>query len=209
MRRILALLVALAVLAGCSDDGGTPSPTSVGAANEVPAAVRKFVARVAEPGAVSFRATYHVVKSLGGETDVEVVASPPSWLVRAGDFVVVGGPRPATCRVQERHCEPGIQEQLLEPIGVFSRFFADSPARALEADARRLGAGRLLLSGRTVAGVALRCAAVPIQGVPAATYCLTPDGVFGFVENTAVRYELTSYEPGDPGEDADPPYPVS
>lgn len=209
MRRILPLLIALTVLAGCSDDGGAPSPTSVGTTKKVPAAVRNFVARVAEPGAVPFRATYRVVKSLGGETDVEVVAAPPGWQVRAGDFVVVGGPDAATCRVQERRCAPGIQEQLLEPIGVFSRFFADAPARALEADTRRSGAGPVEFSTRSVAGTDLRCASVPIEGVVATTYCLTEAGVFGLVENTAVRYELTSYEPGDPGEDAGPPYPIS
>lgn len=198
MRRVVLVLIGLAVLAGCSDDGGSPSPTSVGAGSKVPESVRKFLDPVEEPGTVPFRATYHVVKSLGGESDVEVVATPPSWKITAGDLVVSGGPTPSTCHSAEQRCVAGIREQDLEPVGVFSHFFADAPARALEADARRVGVGRITFSHRNVAGVSVNCAEVPIQDVTASTYCLTAEGVFALVDNTAVHYEITSYTPGDP-----------
>jgi hypothetical protein len=77
------------------------------------------------------------------------------------------------------------------------------------ADTRRTGAGPADFSTRSVAGVELRCASVPIEGVVATTYCLTELGVFGLVESTAVRYELVSFEPGDSGEDVAPPYPFA
>jgi hypothetical protein len=191
------LLVLLVLLAGCSSSGGTgesSSPTSIRGDSKLPAAVRQFVDQAEAPGKVAFRATYHVVRALGGESDVEVVATPPSWKITAGDLVVTGGPKSSTCHAQE--CVSGIREQDLEPIGVFSHFFADAPARALEADTRRVGVGPVTFSDRTVAGVEVRCAEVPIQGVTASTYCMTDEGVFALVDNTAVHYEITSYSPG-------------
>jgi hypothetical protein len=187
------LLVFLVLLAACSSGGDdeSTSPTSIRSDSTLPAAVRRFDAEAKGPGTVAFRATYHVVRALGGETDVDVVATPPSWTITAGDLVVTGGPKASTCRA--RQCVSGVREQDLEPIGVFSHFFADAPARALEADARRVGVGRITFSDRTVAGVKVRCAEVPIQGVTASTYCMTDDGVFALVDNTAVHYEITSY----------------
>jgi hypothetical protein len=196
MRRLRPLLLVVGLLAGCGDDGGSPSPTSVSATKEVPAAVRTFVARAKAPGKVAFRATYHVIRALGGESDVEVVVEPPSWKITTDAVVVTGGPKASTCYRAEQRCVADIREQELEPVGVFSHFFADAPARALEADARRIGVGKITFSDRTVAGVPVRCAEVPIQGVTAATYCQTGEGVFGLVDNTAVHYELTSYTPG-------------
>jgi hypothetical protein len=194
------LLVFLVLLAACSSngDGESTSPTSIRRESTLPAAVRRFVDQAKAPGTVAFRATYHVVRALGAANDVEVVGAPPSWTITAGDLVVIGGPKASTCHTSERRCVDGIREQDLEPLGVFSHFFADAPARALEADARRVGVGRITFSDRTVAGVKVRCAEVPIQGVTASTYCLTAEGVFALVDNTAVHYEITSYSVGRP-----------
>jgi hypothetical protein len=186
MRRLLPLLLVVACAVGCSG-GERPTTdaapsTSVAPSAPLPAAVRDVVAQVAEPGTLAFRATYHVVRKLGGgETDVTVVAEPPRWTITAGEVVV---------RARRGR---GVDETRLAALGISSRFFATAPARALATDARREGAGEPVTSMRTVAGVDLRCIAVPIDGATPSTYCLTSDGVFGSVDTPAVRYELTSY----------------
>ena len=217
MRRTLLLLfVVLVALAGCSDDGDggdggaiTIPPTSVQVDAEVPTELRAFLAEVKSPGDVPLRATYRVVRKLGGgEQDVEVLAAPPSWQLRVGDLLFVDGPKPATCRISVQRCVGRVREELLTPVGVFSRFFADAPARALATDARRSSAGEPVFSERSAAGVDLRCAAVPQLGETTSTFCLTPEGVFGFVDTPSARYELTHYEPGPPGEPTGVPYPL-
>jgi hypothetical protein len=195
MRPIL-LAALLVLLAGCTSaerPSTAPGPsTSVAPDRALPREVRAFVASVAEPGSIPFRATYHVQRKLGGgEADVEVVASPPAWTISSGDISVTDGTGQQTC-VGGR-CREGVRDEVLAPLGVFSRFFATAPARSLETDARRAGAGAAVGSTRTSAGVALRCLAVPIDGATPSTYCLTPQGVFGFVDTPFVRYELTSY----------------
>lgn len=216
MRRIAlapALVLLLAAAAGCSDDSPSAStvptspPTSVDATAGLPAPVQTFLDGVAAPGTVAFRATYRVLRKLGGgEQTVEVLAEPPSWQVRTGDLVFVDGPEPATCRVSARRCVGELREALLAPAGVFSRFFSSSPAQALATDARREGAAGAITSSRTVAGLELHCLAVPIGGATPATYCLTADGVFGWADTPSLRYELVSYRPGPTGEDAGVPY---
>jgi hypothetical protein len=214
MRRMLPLLLAAVLLAAaCSGSDAPPQArstvTAVRPDADVPPALAQFVDGVAEPGSIPFRATYQVLNKLGGqETNVDVVADPPSWQVRIGDLVVVDGSKRATCRTSKRRCVGEIRDELLAPTGVFSRFFASAPARALATDARRSTAGAPQLSSRTVAGIDLHCAAVPISGAIASTYCLTPEGVFGYVDTPAVHYELTSYAPGSPGEPGGVPYPI-
>jgi len=52
--------------------------------------------------------------------------------------------------------------------------------------------------------------AVPVGSSLPATSCITPEGVFGFVDNPSVRYELTSYRVGPPPAGAlEPPFPVT
>lgn len=180
-----ALLVVL--LAACGGSGGATTSTTTGDVDEtapVPAEVRAFVERIAEPGTVAFRATYRVRPKTGGdESTVEVVATPPTWELRAGDVVVQAGPG--------RQAD----EAALAGLGIFSRFFATGPADVLEADARRAGAGPLAESERTVLGMALPCAGVPLGGAPASTYCVTPEGIVGWADTPSVAYELTAYEP--------------
>ena len=101
-----------------------------------------------------------------------------------------------------------VREALLSEVGLFSRFFSTGPAQALATDARRSTAGEPETSTRTVAGVEVRCMAIPQRSQVAATYCLTDEGVFGWVDTPAVRYELTTYEPGPPGEPTGVPYPI-
>jgi hypothetical protein len=214
MRRTLPLLVVAVLVAACSGSKAPDAvPTSVTTAAPdapLPQPLADFLSGAAEPGSIAFRATYRVLRKLGGrDTTVDVVAAPPSWSLHIDDLVVVDGPSPATCRVSKQRCVVGVRDQLLAPTGVFSRFFATAPARALATDGRRVTAGAPQLSMQTVAGVALHCAAVPISGSVASTYCLTAEGVFGFVDTPAVHYELTSYAPGPPGETAGVPFPVS
>lgn len=215
MRRLLALLAVTLLAASCSSDDGpdattTPPPDSVAPEADLPVPVQQFLDEVAEPGDVAFRATYDVLQKLGGaENRVEVLADPPAWQVRVGDLTVVEGERPATCRPSAERCVGEVREELLAPVGVFSRFFATAPAQSLATDARRAVAGELVTSERTVAGVVLRCAGIPLSGVVSSTYCLTPEGVFGWVDTPAVHYELTDYAPGPPGEPLDIPYEVS
>lgn len=214
MRRLLPLLLTALVLAACSGDGddapAAQAPTSVAPEADLPPALDEFLDGVAEPGAAPFRATYHVLRKLGGgEAEVTVVADPVGWKLVTGDLLLVEGGTPATCRPSAQRCIEGVRQQLLQPVGVFTRFFATAPAQALATDARRETAGEPRFTERTVAGVALRCAAVPQQGVVISSYCLTPEGVFGWVDTPAVRYELTAYEPGPPGESTNVPYPLT
>lgn len=188
-RALLALLPALAVLGACSaGNGAGTTSTTIGEVDgdaPVPADVRAFVERIAEPGEVPFRATYRVRPKTGGpEAVVEVVATPPTWLIRTGDVTVEGGPGK----------EP--DEAALGGVGVFSRFFATGPADVLEADARRPTAGPLLESERPVLGTVLPCAGVTLGADPASTFCVTPEGIVGWADTPTVAYELTAYEPG-------------
>ena len=216
MRRMLPLLLLAVVLAGCSSDGGgaTAPPSSSTTTTELTAGLPKdladFLDGVAGAGKTPFRATYHVLRKLGGvETDLEVVSDPPSAQIRFGDLVFVVGPKPATCRTSVQRCVGEVREQLLSPTGVFSNFFADGPARQLATDARRVQAGDPRFSDRLVAsGLRLRCATVPLRDQLVSTYCLTAEGVFGSVDTPAVYYGLTTYRAGPPGEAAGVPYPI-
>lgn len=211
MRRTLPLLLAALLLAACSDgdDPAAAPATSVAPDADLPPAVAAFLDGVAEPAEVPFRATYRVLRKLGGgEHQVEVVAAPPSWQVRVDDLVFVDGPKPATCRASLQRCVGEVREALLTEIGVFSRFFATAPAQAVATDARRESAGAPVSYEQETAGLTLQCLSIPQSGRVTASYCLTDEGVFGYVDTPAVRYELVRYEPGPPGEPTGVPYPI-
>jgi hypothetical protein len=185
MRRCGSFVLLVALAAGACSSGGRNASTTTTQA-PLPPQLTAFLADVKPQGTVAFRATYHVLRKLGGvETDVRVQSTPPRWTVTAGGVSVGGPPAPTSG-----------DEARLSAIGIFSSFYAEGPARALVADARRATAGAPVFSDRVVAGVPVHCVAVPQAGVLTQTACLTPDGVFGFLENASVRYELTSYEVG-------------
>jgi hypothetical protein len=140
---------------------------------------------------VPFTATYEVLQKLGGESsEVRVAVDPPIVRIEVGDVVVT---EDETC--VDGECAAGIDESRLTQFGFSSRFFSDGPAQQLRVDARRAGAGDARLSTRTVTGVELACAAVPVgQGTPT-TACLTPEGVFGYVDDPARRVTLIEYTP--------------
>jgi hypothetical protein len=211
MRRVLPLLLAVAVLVGCSSDGAERVPTSRSTTTTeltagLPPDLAAFVAK-AKPGA--FTATYHVLQKLGGEqTDLRVTSDGTSTRITHGDLVFVVGPKPATCSTQARTCVGEVRDQLLAPTGVFTNFTADGPSRQLATDARRVQAGDPQFSDEAVAGVTLQCAAVPLRGVVASTYCLTPEGVWGWVDTPSTHYELTEYRPGRPEGSTGVPYEI-
>lgn len=215
MRPILPLLLVGLLLAGCSSDGpspGTPRSTTTTTALDdgLPPPLARFLDGVAESGVVPFAGTFHVLQKLGGQqTDLVVVSGPPAAQIRMGDLVFVDGPKPATCRTSVKRCVGDVREPLLSPTGVFSNFFSTGPARQLATDARRTVSGDPVFSDRTVLGVTLRCAAVPLRERIVSTYCLTPEGVFGYVDTPSVHFELTAYRPGPPGEPAGVPYRIS
>jgi hypothetical protein len=215
MRRMLPLLLVALVLAGCSSDDSSPevvrsTTTTTSLTDGLPATLAAFLDDAVEPGAVPFRATYHVLQKLGGrQTDLVVVSDPPAAQIRMGDLVFVDGPKPATCRTSSQRCVGDVREPLLAPTGVFSNFFGSGPARQLATDARRTVSGDPVFTERTAAGVTMRCAAVPLRGQVVSTYCLTPEGVFGYVDTPGVHYELTAYRAGPPGEDAGVPYRIT
>jgi hypothetical protein len=212
MRRLLPLLVLAAVLAGCSSDGGgSAAPRSTTTSTELtaglPADLADFLDGVGSP---PFVATYQVLQKLGGaQTDLTVASDGTSTRITMGDLVFVEGPKPATCRTSAKRCVGDVREQLLSPTGVFTSFFAAGPARQLATDARRVQAGDPVFSEKVVAGVTLRCAAVPLREQLPSTYCLTLEGVFGWVDTPAVHYELTEYRAGPPGEPTGVPYPIT
>jgi hypothetical protein len=191
MRRLLTVLLAAALAAGaCSSDGGDGGdPPEDGPATSVsgeplPEPLADFLGRAKPQGEVGFVATYRVSRKVGGvETTVRVEQVPPNWAILAGDVTVTGPPDPGSA-----------DEAKLSALGIFSNFYAGGPVSALTVDARRASADAPVFSERTVAGVDLSCAAVPQGGVVTQTACLTPEGVFGYVDNSSVRVELTSYE---------------
>jgi hypothetical protein len=86
-------------------------------------------------------------------------------------------------------------ETKLSALGIFSGFLAKNPAAAVAAAARRADAGDAVFTKKDVAGVTLDCIAVPVQGAQTSTACLTPEGVFGYVDNPTAQYQLVSYAP--------------
>ena len=179
--RAAALFVLLALVAGCGRSSpSSPPETVVDRSRELPVDVKAFLDRVADEHTLAFTATYDVLKRLGGEeSTVEVEADPPDVTITAGEVVVVNGEN----------------EAALSAVGIFSGFMTTGPAKAIEAAARRADAEPARHSSRTAAGIRLDCIQIPVQDTAASTACLTPDGIFGFVDNPAVRYELTEYRP--------------
>ena len=181
MRR-WAWLALVVLLAACSDDdagdraGSTTAPTVIDRSKPIPPDLEAFLARV-DPG-LAFTATYTVLQRAGGTT-AEVTVDGTT--ITAGDLVVE---LPASTADEAR----------LNELGIFSTFFAAGPAAQIEATARRADADDPLFDTRTVAGVELECVRVPVSGATASQWCLTPEGVFGFVSTPSVQYELSSYE---------------
>ena len=196
MRRI-ALVVALALVAACGgddDDGAVDDPV-VNRDRELPEALQLFLDEVPDQGEVAFTATYHVLKRFGSEEHtVAVRSTPPSVTIETGELRVVTGPEPETCIAAE--CNDVVDDARLSATGVFSTFTTEGPKQAIASTAAREDAGDPVFSTRTVASVDLRCVEIPVQGVSASTWCITPEGIFGLVDTPAVRYELTEYRAG-------------
>jgi hypothetical protein len=209
MRRI-ALVVALCLLAGCSGNGGG-APGSIDRGAEIPTEVARFLDGVAEPGAVAFSATYDVFAKLGSvHFQVTVASAPPRYRIDLDDVAtVVVGPDAFSCRLGSQSCEPGVQEQLLSSYDVHSGFFSTGPAAKLVTAAKRVGAGTARRSTRALAGLDLDCLAVPYGDVVVITACLTPEGVFAYVDDSAQTLTLVAYRSGPSDASFEPPYPVA
>lgn len=211
MRRLVAIVVAAIALAGCSG-GERPStgerlPDLVDERGDLSPELASFLADIAAPGTVAFDATYSVTQKLGGVTTmVRVSAAPPAWRVEAGDVVVVDGPRPATCRPSLRRCVGEVLEAQVTQFGVPSTFFSTATHNLLATAARRPGAGAMVHSTRTLAGVELRCAAVPIGAATPALACITAEGVVGFEEDPSRVVTLTAYQTGAPADAVTVPF---
>jgi hypothetical protein len=214
-RPLLGALLIAVVLAGCSG-GDRPatsarSSTTTAPAEDLPSEVDAFLQRAAAAEDAAFRASYEVLRKLGGvRSDVAVAGASGAARITVGDLVVLTGEDPATCRVSARLCVGEVREDQLGQYGIFSRFWSTGPADALRTVVRREDDGEPVTSTRTAAGVPLDCIAVPVGASLPATSCITPEGVFGFVDNPAVRYELTSYRTGAPvGGVLRVPYPLT
>ena len=215
VRPLLAALVAGLLVTGCSG-GDRPSTsaeratTTTAPTGDLPPEVAAFLERAAKSEDASFTASYDVLRKLGGvSTTVEVVARPGAARITVGDLVVLLGDHPATCRTTAEACVGEVREEQLAPFGIFSRFWSTGPAEALRTVVARNDDGHPVTSTRTTAGVPLECIAVPVGSALPATSCTTPEGVFGFVDNPSVHYELTSYQAGPPASGVDVPYPLT
>ncbi|HEY2332510.1 MAG TPA: hypothetical protein VGH94_11380 [Acidimicrobiales bacterium] len=203
-----AVVLAAALLAatGCSS-GSDPAPKPGASETAVPTELGTFLSKVAKPGTTPFTAAYEVLQKLGGGVnDITVESSPPAWRITAGDVVVIGGPDPVTCRISASTCRRGIDESALSGTGIFSGFLADATAQELRANATKAGASAPTFGTQTVGGVALDCAVVATGPV---TACLTPQGVFGLVDDPTRRAALTNYATTAPTEPISPPFPPS
>lgn len=170
MRRLPAIVL-VAVLAACG--GGDDAPADDGVVERdrpVPSDVQAFLDRVADPAELTLDLTYDLLNKNGGGEHVVHVTSPPV-------AVTIDG-RPVDLA----------DEPTLAGFGIFSGFLSANPAAAVEATARRADAEDAVLTERGE----LDCIAIPVQGVATSTWCLTADGVFGFVDNPSVRYEVRS-----------------
>lgn len=217
VRPLLAALVAGAVLAACSG-GDRPSTDQAGTTTtsappqELPPELDAFLDRAARSANTPFEGSWDVLRKLEGVASTVSVVAAPEGAARltVGDLVVVLGERPATCRPSARACVGEVREDQLAAFGIFSTFWSKGPLDALRAAAARDDAGTPVTSTRRAAGVPLECVAVPVGAALPATSCTTPEGVFGFVDNPSVRYELTSYRVGDPPAGAlDVPFPIT
>jgi len=188
-RRALIALAALALAAaacgGGGDDGGdstsptaVPQPTVIDRDNPITPELEAYLARV-DPD-LAFTATYTVLQRAGGTTSTVTVDADGTITAKDGELVVE---RPADTA----------DEAKLNELGIFSTFYAEGPAAQIEATARRADADDPIFATRTVAGVELDCVQVPVLGATASQWCLTPEGIFGFVSTPAVQYELTAY----------------
>jgi hypothetical protein len=215
-RPLLAALVACILFAGCSG-GDRPSTaegdtTTTTAPNRLPPEAEAFLDKASRRADTSFEATWEVLRKLEGVTSTASLVAAPGGAARltVGDLVVVSGEQPATCLTSARACVDEVREDQLAAFGIFSTFWSIGPLDALRTAAGRDDAGTLVLSTRTAAGVPLDCVAVPVGSALPATSCVTPEGVFGFVDNPSVRYELTSYRVGPAAPGAlDVPFPVT
>ena len=216
VRPLLAALVAGLLVTGCSG-GDRPSTSAVktttttAPTGDLPPEVAAFLQRAAAAEDASFTASYDVLRKLGGvRSTVAVSAASGGARITVGDLVVLTGAHPATCRVSAEACVGEVREDQLAPFGIFSRFWSTGPAEALRTVVARDDDGQPVTSTRTTAGVPLDCIAVPVGSSLPATSCTTPEGVFGFVDNPSVRYELASYRTGAPvGGVLDVPYPLT
>ena len=199
-----ALAVLLALVVGACSGGDRPSTSAGGTtttalAEDLPPEVEAFLRRAAAAEGATFEASYDVLRKLGGvRSTASVIVRPDGARIEVGDLLVVVGTHPATCRLSAEACVDEVREDQLGEYGIFSRFWSTGPADALRTVVRREDDGPPVTSTRTAAGVPLECIAVPVGSSLPATSCLTPEGVFGFVDNPAVRYELTSYRVGPP-----------
>ena len=126
-RPLLAALVAAVLAAGCSG-GDRPSTeaatttTTAPPSKDLPAEVRAFLDRAAPGQHAVFRASYEVLRKLGGvSSTAEVVAEEGNARITVGDLLVFTGDHPATCRISARSCVGEVREDQLAPFGIFSR----------------------------------------------------------------------------------------
>ena len=213
LRRAWWLTALLVFSVACSGDdpstGPVESTTSTAPDVAIAPVTADFLRRAAGAGDLAFTAEYAVLYKLGGaETTVTVRSAPPANSVTARDVLVIDGPSPATCDLATQTCVGSVEEQRLTAFGISSRFWSAGPIDAITGATRRSGGAAPVHSTRTAAGVTLDCLAVPVEQAVTATQCITPEGVFGFVENPSVRYELTSYTLGPPDAPVEPPFPI-
>jgi len=178
MRRV-ALIVLVALLGACGDDdeGVVDQPGGVIQRDRpVPAELQAFLDRV-DPS-LDFTATWSVLQRAGGTT---ASVTYDAGSITVDDLVVT---LPATTE----------DDAALSAYGIFSTFWAEGPAAQIAATARRSDAGDPIFEERTVLGMTLDCVEVPVLGATASQWCLTPDGIFGWVSTPSVQYELTAYE---------------
>jgi hypothetical protein len=216
VRPLVAAVLAAALLAACSG-GDRPSTaegttTTTAAPPQLPPELQSFGETASGSADASFEATWDVLRKLEGVASTASVVAAPGGAARltVGDLVVVLGEQPATCRTSARSCVGEVREDQLAAFGIFSSFWSTGPLEALRVAAGRDDAGTPVTSTRTAAGVRLACVAVPVGTALPATSCITPEGVFGFVDNPSVRYELTGYRVGPPAAGAlDVPFPIT
>lgn len=216
MRRLPIVLAAALLLAGgCGSDepAGTPAPIDGGPATRqtlpVHPDLEAFIAEAEAGLEVGHTSIYATLQKLGStEATVEVRNAPPSTSVAVDDYVVVTGRVEATCRVSAEACVEGLREDRLAAYGLFSGFATTGPVQAMTTLGQRTEVEEPTFGEREAAGIELRCVSVPVEDEVASTWCLTAEGVIGYIDTPALRAELTAHEPGGPEGGVAPPFEV-
>ncbi len=202
--RTVTVTLAISVTVACSGPrsslaAGTAAtlPLPGGAAGTTTAepTVDAVLALLEGPLAASFTTEYSIDRKLGAITAGATVAHGPlatSVTVRNVRFLL-DDTNPRTCDLAAGTCEDAVIDARLSDLGIGTRFWRDSPARALRVTAARRS-GSPSASTPTIGGQPATCVDIPV-GTGVERYCALTTGAIARWDTAYVDIEATSTRP--------------